>query len=308
MASRSRRSAATVPLDQRLLFGDVDGDADQVETAVAFLMGKFAARAQPDPASVGMAHAEFMIDRLQLGVGDLGGEAVEIDVVAVHQRVDLAESEQIVLRLKAEDVEHRVRPEHPAARQIPVPKPAAAAVERGVDAAAHSVVDQIGLAGAGCLPVEGKAEDQHHETGGGGEGDGQRGGRAPVGQCLAARLHDREEADRIAQRPHRGESVVAVRHDVLAGAGVVAEWLRRAEHVEDMPAEHERLVRHAGDDHAVGVGDQDAAAGARGPGRQRRFSACDVRGSAGLPSRAARSMVRQMIGEGFAGAYESRMA
>ena len=63
--------------------------------------------------------------------------------------------------------EHRLRPEDPAAREIPVPQSAAAAIERGIDAAAHGVIDQVTLAGAGRLPVERKAEDQHDKAGGG---------------------------------------------------------------------------------------------------------------------------------------------
>ena len=121
--------------DEILLLGDVDGDADQMQAVFAVLARQFAARAQPQPASVGVAHAEGMIDRLHLGVGELGGELIEIDVVMMDQRIDLAEGEQIVLRRQAEEVEHRMRPEHPAAREIPVPKAAAAAIERGVDAA-----------------------------------------------------------------------------------------------------------------------------------------------------------------------------
>jgi hypothetical protein len=180
--------------DQGFLLGDVDGDADQVRTAFAVLARQLAACAQPQPAAVGMTHAKRMVDRLHLGVGHLGGDLVEIDVVLVYQRIDLAEGEQVVLRLQAEDIEHRVRPEHPAARQVPVPQSAAAAVERGVDAAAHRVVDQVGFARAGRLPMEGKAEDEHDEAGRRRQRHGQRGGRPPVGERVAAGLHDGDHA------------------------------------------------------------------------------------------------------------------
>ena len=126
---------------------------------------QFAARPQPEPAAVGVAHAERVIERLHLGVGQLGRELIEIDVVVMHQRVDLAEGQQIVLLRQAENVEHRMRPEHAAAREIPVPQPAAAAIERGIDAAAHGIVDEVGLARARRLPMEGEAEDQHDEAG-----------------------------------------------------------------------------------------------------------------------------------------------
>ena len=129
----------------------------------------------------------------------------------MHQRVDFAEGEEVVLLRQAENVVHRMRPEHAAAREVPVPQPAAAAIERGIDAAAHGVVDEIGFARPRRLPVEGKAEDQHDEAGRGRQRDGQRGGRAPVGQRVVAALDHGEEADRIFQRPHRGEGGFAVR-------------------------------------------------------------------------------------------------
>src|SRR6185437_5080078 len=65
--------------------------------------------------------------------------------------------------------------------QVPVPQSAAAAVERGVDPAAHRVVDEIAFACPGRLPVEGEAEDQYDKTGGGGQRHGQRRVRSPEG-------------------------------------------------------------------------------------------------------------------------------
>ena len=73
-------------LDQRLLLGDVDGDADQVQARLAGLAHQLAARAQPDPVAVGVAHAEVVVDGVGLGVGELGGELVELDVVGMDQR------------------------------------------------------------------------------------------------------------------------------------------------------------------------------------------------------------------------------
>ena len=80
-----------------------------------------------------------------------------------------------------------MRPEDAAAREVPVPQAAAAAVERGVDAAAHRVVDEVGFARARRLPVEGEAEDQHDEAGGGRQRDGQRGVGAPGRRAPRAR-------------------------------------------------------------------------------------------------------------------------
>ena len=136
-----------------------------MQAGFAVLARQFAAHPQPEPSAVGVTHAEGMIDRLHLGVGKLRRQFVKIDVVLVDERIDLAEGEEIVLLRQAENVVHRMRPEHAAARQIPIPQPAAAAIERGVDAAAHGVVDEVGLSRARRLPMEGKAEDQHDEAG-----------------------------------------------------------------------------------------------------------------------------------------------
>ncbi len=51
--------------------------------------------------------------------------------------------------VEAEHCEHRMRPKDAAAGRIPVPQAAAAAVERGADAAAHGVVDEAPLRGRG---------------------------------------------------------------------------------------------------------------------------------------------------------------
>ena len=49
-------------LDQGLLLGDVDRDADQMQAGLAGLAHQLAARAQPDPFAAGMAHAEVVVD------------------------------------------------------------------------------------------------------------------------------------------------------------------------------------------------------------------------------------------------------
>ena len=137
------------------------------DAGLAGLPHQLAARPQPDPVAAGVVHAEVVVDGAGLGVGELGRDLVELDVVGMDELADLAEGQQVVARLQAEDREHRMRPEDAAAGEVPVPQAAAAAVERGVDAAAHGVVDEVGLARAGRLPVEGEAQDQQHEAGGG---------------------------------------------------------------------------------------------------------------------------------------------
>ena len=64
--------------------------------AVAGLLDQLAAGAQPHPIAVGMAHPEGVIDQGRAGVGELGGQAVEIDIFRMDQGVDLAEAQQCV--------------------------------------------------------------------------------------------------------------------------------------------------------------------------------------------------------------------
>ena len=166
-------------LGEALLLGDVDGDADQMQAGVAGALAELAADPQPDPVAVGVLHAEGLVDVIDFRGDQLIGDREQIDVVGFHQRVDLAEGQEVAAGVEAEHGEHRLRPEDPAARQVPIPQSAAAAIERGIDAAAHRVVDEIALAGAGRLPVKGKAQDQHDKAGGGGQRHRQRRVRPP---------------------------------------------------------------------------------------------------------------------------------
>ena len=204
--------------------------------------------------------------------GELGREIVELHVVRMDQRADVAEGQQVVLGLQPENVEHRLRPEDAAARQVPVPQAAAAAVERGIDAAADRLVDQVGFARARRLPVEGEAEDQHDEAGGGRERDGQRGERAPGRQRGVARLHDGDLPERRLQHAHGRQRAGVVRqgdfHDAGAGAEG-GERLRRPEEVDQAAADGGVGGGRGGGHHAVRIGQQEAPPGAGGPRRQR---------------------------------------
>ena len=155
---------------------------------------------------------------------------------------------QRVARLQSQDREHGVRPEHAAAREVPVPQSAAAAVERGIDARAHGLVDRVGFARARRLPVEGEAQDEHDEAGGGRERDGQRRVGDP-GRQRIARGHAGSRARRsIAGRLRtRAERQAAVGEGNFQHAGRSAERgqrLRRAEHV-DQPAPEDARLRAA---------------------------------------------------------------
>ena len=102
-ASRRRISAATVRSTR--LFCSVMSTAMPIRCSPGSPRWRtsFAARAQPDPVTVGVAHAERMIDRMGLGIGQLGGEFIKLDVIGVNQRADFAEGEEVVFRLKPED-------------------------------------------------------------------------------------------------------------------------------------------------------------------------------------------------------------
>src|SRR6516162_6490249 len=108
-------------LHKRLLLGDVDRDADQVWASIPGLMHEFATRAQPYPISVRMAHAERVVDQCGFRIDQVPGEFVEVDIVGMDQGIDLAEAQQRVARLLAEDGKHRVRPEYAPARKVPIP-------------------------------------------------------------------------------------------------------------------------------------------------------------------------------------------
>jgi len=249
------------------LFGDVDRDADQVMAAVAMGGDQFAAHPQPDPVPGGMLHAERAIDLIDFAAHQLVGQLQEIDVLGLHQSVHLAEGEQVAAALQPQHGEHRLRPENPAARQIPVPQSAAAAVERGVDAPAHGVVDQVAFPRAARLPVEGEAENQHDKAGGGRERNLQRGVGAP--QRFDTLLHDDDAArqrgdgvlDRHGPMPIRQRQF---RDDVL-------RRLRGLDRIEQDVGRHHRIFAGEFRENALPVAaDHDLAARCDPPGRHQR--------------------------------------
>ena len=217
------------------------------------------ARAQPHPLAARVPHAEIVVDRFGLAVGELAGDLIEFDVVGMHQRVDLAEGQQFVARVEPEDGEHRVRPEDAPACEVPVPQAAAAAVERGIDAPAHHIVDDVGFACPRRLPVKRKAEDQHHETSGRRERDGERRVGAREVQCRRVRLDNRELSERSRERPHGGKGLRAVGERNLQHAGGGAECGQRltgAERIKQQLA-NGGCLRNPGDYQAVRIRDQE---------------------------------------------------
>ena len=208
----------------------------------------------------------------------------------MNERIDLAEAQQGVARLLSENGKHRVRPKYASAGKIPIPQSATTAIERRIDARAHRLVDHVGLARAGRLPVEGEAEDQHDETGGGRQRDRQRGIGHPGGERLAAPVHDGKLAVRAEQAAHRakGQAAVSKRELQYAGGGAKrGERLARPKHFIKPTPEHRRferrrsdrraiagsngLVTQPGNDHASAVGDEHSPAGSAPPERNDPF-------------------------------------
>src|SRR5262249_20629372 len=93
-------------LNEILLFGNIDRNADEVRPDLALLTGQLAANAQPQPAAGGIAHPKSVICRLQRAVEKLASESIKIDVVLMDERVDFAERQEIVLLPQAEHVVH----------------------------------------------------------------------------------------------------------------------------------------------------------------------------------------------------------
>ena len=243
-----------------------------MQAGLARLAHQLAARAQPDPMAVGVTHAESAIDGGRRRFGEFGREIVEMHIVRMGEGADVAERQQIVFGLQPQNFEHGLRPENAAARQVPIPQPAAAPVERGIDAAADRLVDQVRFPRPSCLPVEGETEDEHDEAGGGREGDGEGGERAPGCQRGLARLHHRHLAQRGRQHPHGRQCAAVVGqgdfHDPGAGAEC-GQRLRRTEQVDQAAADGGVGGWRGGRHHAVRIGEHKAPTDVRSPGRQR---------------------------------------
>ncbi len=213
-----------------------------------------------------MAHAKGVIDRLRLRIREPSRQYIEVDIVWMNQRLELAESEQFVLCRQSEHVEHRMRPENTAARQIPVPQAAAAAIERGINAAAHRIVDQIRFSGAGGLPMKSKTENENDEACRRRKGNGQRRGRTPGYQRCRSRSRRRRAAPADCatavprrRRRFRWASVTST----VPALPRTSDGLADAENIKDRPAELLRIGRDAADDGAFGIGDEDRDIGVR---------------------------------------------
>ena len=68
---------------------------------------QFGAGPQPDPASVGVAHAEHLVDRRFARLVEALGERHQVAVVGMDEPAHLAEAEEGVARFEPDDLEHR---------------------------------------------------------------------------------------------------------------------------------------------------------------------------------------------------------
>ena len=110
-------------LDQRFLFGGVDGDADEMRAGFAVLTRRSQRTLSHShlPSAWRMRKA-WSID-CTLASASWRRQFVKIDVVRMDECADFAEGQEIVLLRQAENVVHRMRPEYAAARQVPIPSP-----------------------------------------------------------------------------------------------------------------------------------------------------------------------------------------
>ena len=119
--------------------------------------------------------------------------------------------------------------------------------------------------------MEGEAKNQHDEAGGGREGNGERGERAPGCKRRFARLHDRELAERGIEHAHGRQRAAVVGQGDFHDAGAGAEGgqrLRRPKQVDQPAADGGVGGRRRGRDHALRIGQDEVPAGGGGPGRQ----------------------------------------
>ena len=263
------------PLDQPHLLGHVDGDADEVRLA-GVAVDQLGAGAEPDPAAVGVTHAEHAVDGgLALVVEGLG-ERHEVAVVGMDEAGDLAEAEQVVALVLADDLEHRARPEHAAPREVPVPQAAAAAHQRGLEALVGFRIDRVGLDGAARLGEVAVEDDKQNGAGADKDRDVERNVGPPVVEDACDRHDDGDGAGAAGDVVDRCQRQTLVGKGDLEDAGPLAEdgeRLRLAEDLGERDAFAVEIARGGSDDHAVGIGDIDAAAVAGCPGGSASASA-----------------------------------
>ena len=211
-------------LGEGLLFGDVDGDADEVRGFARPLPHELGPRTHPDPLAVDSLHPESVIDRIGVRTGQHLGQRREGAILRMNQRTDVAKGHELAGRRHAEHLVHRIRPVDAPAREIPIPEAAASPAKRGVDSVLHPLAQLIGLACARRLPeIGGRQGNQHKDR-----ADRKDGGairrRLPFGQDRHHGMDDSDLAERRIERAHGRQGIPAVREVDPQDAGFFREY------------------------------------------------------------------------------------
>ena len=254
---------------QLLLLGHVDGHADQMDLVLGGARD-LGAGPQPDIAAVAVAHAEDAVEAGDLAGGDLPGDLEQAAVVGMHQRRDVAEGQDAVPGAQVEYFVHGARPVHPAARNIPVPEPAMAPRQGGIDPLMGFQIQRVGVLGPRRLAEIGIEHDQHDRGGQREERDVDRDRMAPFGQKVGLALDEGEDALIVGKAGAGDQCRLAAEAGVLH-AGALAEhqeFLVLADQALEIAADEILEAGHGRDDHAVTVADHGEAAVAQEFGGQ----------------------------------------
>ncbi len=218
-----------------------------------------------------MLHPEFLVDgRLAAAQHDVD-QPVDRVIVRVQPLRHLAIGQEFPFRLEAQDVVHRLRPEDAAARDVPVPQSAVAAVERLVHPLGGNGQRLVSLGSASRLPVEGGAQQHQHAQRHQEQGNDLLDRRLPVRQHARLRMYHRDLAWVGAKGAQRDVDLFARRRDRQqrraqrargAQHRVLAEQRRQVEPL------HHRVFRIARLDEARLVGDHEHPAPVAGVRRQ----------------------------------------
>jgi len=90
-----------ITLCQTVLFGHVHGDADDARAVCG--VDHLRTGAQPDIMTMGVAHAENLIDLAQITAADRACQLIEVSVFGMHHARRIAEGERFGTRREAED-------------------------------------------------------------------------------------------------------------------------------------------------------------------------------------------------------------
>src|SRR5690606_11415009 len=146
------------------LLGDIHGNADKLDLGCVGVHD-LGAGAHPDPMAIGMAHAEYLVDVIDLARHDAVGELKQIAVLGMDDLVDLAERQHGVAGFVAQHLVHRARPVHAPAHHVPIPEAATAAHQSHVDALVGLQIYAVCALRTGRLGEIGIEDDDEHARG-----------------------------------------------------------------------------------------------------------------------------------------------